>query len=299
MISDRYYMRANDSAKGLAPLLWLLGVIVAGFIVQCSVDAIVPGTTDRWLALSPANIASGRVWTLFTYSLLHDRNNLLHLIANVLGILFIGRLLLPVVGTRRFLWTYFGAVFAGGLLWLAVNFFRPFPPPLIGASAGAYGLLALFCCRFAYERMTILLFFVIPLTIIPRYFLMVIGGIEALFFLFAELFPVGAPSGFAHSAHIAGIVAGIIAYRAIRNAPEPGEEDEEERPRHAIELPSWMKKKSAGSTSSSFKINLTAREDLKAEVDRILDKINTSGFGSLTAEEKRTLDEARNLMTKH
>ena len=299
MISDRYYMRANDPAKGLAPLLWLLGALVAGFIAQCSVDAIVPGTTSRWLALSPANIASGRIWTLFTYSLLHDRDNLLHLIGNVLAILFVGRILLPVVGTRRFLWTYFGAVFAGGLLWLAVNFFRPFAPPLIGASAGAYGLLALFCCRFAYERMTILLFFVIPLTIIPRYFLMVIGGIEALFFLFAELFPVGAPSGFAHSAHIAGMVAGIIAYRAIRNAPELGEEDEEERPRRTIELPSWMKKKSPGSTSSSFKVNLTAREDLKAEVDRILDKINTSGFGSLTAEEKRTLDEARNLMTKH
>jgi len=297
MISDRYYMRANDPAKGLAPLLWLLGAIVAGFIAQCTVDAFAPGTTGRWLALSPENILHGRVWTLLTYSLLHDRENLLHLIANVLGILFVGRLLLPAIGTRRFLWAYFGAVFAGGVLWLAVNFFRA-PPPLIGASAGAYGLLALFCCRFAYERMTILLFFVIPITIIPRYFLMVIGGIEALFFLFAELFPVGAPSGFAHSAHIAGMIAGIIAYRAIRNAPEPGEDDEEERPRRTIELPSWMKKKSSGSTSSSFKVNLTAREDLKAEVDRILDKINTSGFGSLTAEEKRTLDEARNLMTK-
>ena len=298
MISDRYYMRANDPAKGLAPLLWLLGAIVAGFIAQCTIDAFAPGTTGRWLALSPENILHGRVWTLLTYSLLHDRENLLHLIANVLSILFIGRLLLPVIGARRFLWSYFGAVLAGGVLWLAVNFFRA-PPPLIGASAGAYGLLALFCCRFAYERMTILLFFVIPITIVPRYFLMVIGGIEALFFLFAELFPVGAPSGFAHSAHIAGMVAGIIAYRAIRNAPEPGEDDEDERPRRTIELPSWMKKKSPGSTSSSFKVNLTAREDLKAEVDRILDKINTSGFGSLTAEEKRTLDEARNLMTKH
>jgi hypothetical protein len=28
-------------------------------------------------------------------------------------------------------------------------------------------------------------------------------------------------------------------------------------------------------------------------VDRILDKINLHGFGSLTAEEKRVLDEAR------
>ena len=301
MISDRYYMRAEDPAKGLGPLLWLLGAIVAGFIVQCSIDAFAPGSAERWLALTPAGIAQGKLWTLVTYSFLHDPKNLLHLIANVLGILFVGRLLLPVLGTRHFLWSYFAAVIAGGLLWLAVNFFRAAPPPLIGASAGAYGLLALFCCRFAYERMTVLLFFIIPITIVPRYFLMVIGGIEALFFLFAELFPVGAQSGFAHSAHIAGMIAGIIAYRAIRNAPEIDADDEDERPQRApIELPSWMRKKTSSDTtaSTSFKVNLTARENLKAEVDRILDKINTSGFGSLTAEEKRTLDEARNLMTK-
>ena len=301
MISDRYYMRANDPTKGLAPLLWLLGALVAGFIAQRTIDTFVPGTTDRWFALTPEGIANGRIWTLFTYAFLHDPKNLLHLIANGLGILFVGRLLLPAIGTRRFMLTYFGAVVAGGLLWLAVNFFRPYSPPLVGASAGAYGLLALFCCRFAYERMTVLLFFLIPITIVPRYFLMVIGGIEALFFLFAELFPVGAQSGFAHSAHIAGMIAGIIAYRAIRNAPEIDADDEDERPQRApIELPSWMRKKTSSDTtaSTSFKVNLTARENLKAEVDRILDKINTSGFGSLTAEEKRTLDEARNLMTK-
>ena len=298
MISDRYYMRAEDPAKGLGPLLWLLGAIVAGFIVQCSIDAFAPGSAERWLALTPAGIAQGKLWTLVTYSFLHDPKNLLHLIANVLGILFVGRLLLPVLGTRHFLWSYFAAVIAGGLLWLAVNFFRAAPPPLIGASAGAYGLLALFCCRFAYERMTVLLFFIIPFTVVPRYLLMVVGGIEALFFLFAELFPVGAPSQFAHSAHIAGIIAGIIAYRAIRNAPPPSEDDEIDRPRRSIELPGWMKKTSTDAASSTFKVNLTAREDLKAEVDRILDKINTSGFASLTAEEKRTLDEARNLMTK-
>jgi membrane associated rhomboid family serine protease len=301
MISDRYYMRANDSAKGLAPLLWLIGALVAGFIVQRTVDSFWPHTTDYWIALTPENIAHGRIWTLVTYSFLHDPENLLHLIANALGILFIGRLLLPTIGTRRFLWTYFGAVLAGGLLWLAVNFFRSSPvfhPSLIGASAGAYGLLALFCCRFAYERMTILLFFIVPLTVIPRYFLMAIGAIETLFFLFAELFPIGAQSSFAHSAHIAGMVAGIIAYRALRNAPP--EDDEEEEPAHrAIELPSWMRKKSPSTTpTTALQGNITGRENLKAEVDRILDKINTSGFGSLTAEEKRTLDEARNLMTK-
>jgi hypothetical protein len=34
-------------------------------------------------------------------------------------------------------------------------------------------------------------------------------------------------------------------------------------------------------------------------VDRILDKINSHGFGSLSPEEKRLLDEAKDLLSRH
>jgi hypothetical protein len=40
-----------------------------------------------------------------------------------------------------------------------------------------------------------------------------------------------------------------------------------------------------------------SRADLRAEVDRILDKINSEGFASLSADEKRRLDEARALLS--
>ncbi len=295
MISDRAYMRANNPARELAPLLWLIGALVVGFLAQLGINWAFTGFTSEWLALTPENILRGRVWTLLTYSFLHDPSNLLHLVGNALGILFIGRLLLPAIGTRRFFLSYFGAVAAGGLFWLAVNFARPDRPVLIGASAGCFGLLALFCCRFAFERLTLLLFFIIPITVVPRYLLIVLGSVETLFFLFAELLPSGARTGIAHSAHVAGIIAGIIAHRAIRTQAE----EDEPVSRKAIDLPDWMRKKSTGSGSASFKVDIAPRKDLKAEVDRILDKINTSGFGSLTVEEKRTLDEARNLMSKH
>ena len=38
--------------------------------------------------------------------------------------------------------------------------------------------------------------------------------------------------------------------------------------------------------------------NLREEVDRILDKINSSGFGSLTDEEKDTLNRAKELLGK-
>ena len=34
------------------------------------------------------------------------------------------------------------------------------------------------------------------------------------------------------------------------------------------------------------------------EVDRILDKINEKGFGALTQQEKRTLDEAKDVLRR-
>jgi len=45
-------------------------------------------------------------------------------------------------------------------------------------------------------------------------------------------------------------------------------------------------------------VNVGSREHLRAEVDRILDKINSQGFGALTADEKRILDEARDLLSR-
>ena len=41
------------------------------------------------------------------------------------------------------------------------------------------------------------------------------------------------------------------------------------------------------------------RENLRAEVDRILDKINSDGFGSLSAAERQILGDARDLLSKN
>ena len=61
-------------------------------------------------------------------------------------------------------------------------------------------------------------------------------------------------------------------------------------------------------TAGTYKVNLSGTEpekptrmgkaDLRAEVDRILDKINSQGFGSLTDEEKRCLDQAKDLLNR-
>jgi hypothetical protein len=67
-----------------------------------------------------------------------------------------------------------------------------------------------------------------------------------------------------------------------------------------IELPRWVKQRStkAAAPAPAYSVNIGGRGHLRAEVDRILDKINSDGFGSLSAEEKKLLDEARDLIGK-
>jgi hypothetical protein len=67
-----------------------------------------------------------------------------------------------------------------------------------------------------------------------------------------------------------------------------------------IELPRWLKRgpRADALPASPSRVNLGSPADLRAEVDRILDKINSEGFGALTSDEKRVLDEARDLLSK-
>ncbi|MCC5022360.1 MAG: hypothetical protein J6386_06020 [Candidatus Synoicihabitans palmerolidicus] len=39
-------------------------------------------------------------------------------------------------------------------------------------------------------------------------------------------------------------------------------------------------------------------QNLRAEVDRILDKINSQGFGALTDDEKQLLDQAKDMLNQ-
>ena len=48
------------------------------------------------------------------------------------------------------------------------------------------------------------------------------------------------------------------------------------------------------SSKTNYRVNF-GDSSLKAETDRILDKINDKGFGSLTVAEKETLEKAKKL----
>jgi membrane associated rhomboid family serine protease len=294
MLYDRSYMRDVTPSRSFSPIAWLMGLLVGMFVLQNVAEVWFQSrAVTNAFALSGEAMRSGKLWTLATYGTLHAPGNILHLLANLLGLFFLGRAVLAMLGTRRFLWIYIGCGLAGSLLWLLVNHQRP--AVLMGASASVLGLLGAFAALEPNRRIQFLLFFIIPVTVLPKYLAIVVGGIDLLGFLFAELPAGGMRSGIAHSAHLAGLLTGVAFVRWWQRA-----ELREPASRPAIELPRWLARRRGTATpvATNYKVNVPSRENLKAEVDRILDKINSQGFGALTAEEKRTLDEARELLSR-
>ncbi len=298
MAAHRSYLRDDYRPyrpQGTSGLTWLLAAIAAAFVLQniflrwFNADSII----DNSLALTVGNLAAGKVWTLLTYGFLHSVDSfpyLLHIVGNLVGIYFLGRELIPVMGERRFLGLYFAAVTVGGLAWVAAHWSTG--GMAVGATAGLCGLLVVYAGFFPKRQVTFLLFFVFPITIKPKLLTLGVLGLELCGFIFYEIIGAISPFGITHSAHLGGMLAGWIYFQYLhetqwqmpwRNAPsEPPDDSTVE-----ADIPP---------TAPSGPAN---RVDLRAEIDRILDKINSEGFGSLTEAEKRVLDAAKDLLSRH
>jgi membrane associated rhomboid family serine protease len=297
MLSDRSYMRDTAPSGRTSVLGWILCATAAVFILQ-NVATRVLGEgylLEHLLGLSVGGLRSGRIWTLLSYGFLHPQDNLLQILFIGLTLYFLGRDLLPVVGSRRFVGLYAGSLILGGLFWAGVNWRNGGAVTgglLLGAVPAVTGLLALYALLFPDREITLLLLF-IPVTVKPKYVALAVLGLDLFCCLFYEVFGAVPPLAFAPSAHLGGMAAGWLYYRLAH------ERDWSFHPRPAVELPKWMKRKPpAGEAPPSYHVNLGTREHLRAEVDRILDKINSQGFASLTPEEKRLLDDARDLLSR-
>ena len=304
MIYDRPYMSTSFDQRFKNALIWLIGANVAVFALQHIFRGLF-GTNfiiDAFV-LSLDSVWQGKIWTLFTYSFLHSESVPLHLIGNMLGVFFLGRALLPELGAKRFMQLYFGSVLIGGLLWLFSTTLSQIgasgpaafaSPKVLGASGAVFGLLTMFACLYPNREIQVLLMFIIPVRVKPKTLAFIALGFSVFAFLFYELL---GNSTTAHSAHLGGMLGGWLFFRYVHR---PGYS----RPAEgiSIKMPSWFKRKKASKSAESsynYKVNISQKPaDLKAEVDRILDKINSQGFGSLSPREKEILDQAGDLLKR-
>ena len=169
---------------------------------------------------------------------------------------------------------------------------------MVGASAGAFGLVAAFAMLYPEQSLTMFLFFIIPITMRAKFLVVLLAALGVSGLLFP---PDNSPNAvhIAHAAHLGGMLAGIIFVRfaAHLNWPNLLGPPSSSVPKRLVKV---LSHKSApwGQTRQDPAEDLPAEEFLSQQVDPILDKINAHGISSLTERERRILEAARRKMGK-
>jgi len=296
-------MREEPYAPARTLTVTLIIVNAVIFFIQIILHAFWPRfPLDHYFALSFDGLRHGYIWQLLTFQFLHG--GLLHLLLNSWAIYVFGRPVEEALGKSRFLKLYLGSGFFGGLLYVGCSYFLPREfgglmidgthVPVVGASAGLFGLIAAFAALFPHQRLTLLLFFVLPITLTARTLLIASAAIAVFGVLLAR-------DNIAHGAHLGGMLAGYIMirwgiklrFRFSNWRPLQTRQRKRELVRAAaVRDRHWRR------TSTGAETELPSEEFISREVDPILDKISAHGIQSLTERERKILEAARKKMAK-
>jgi len=262
----RYYMSGARLGGMLTPgVKALLIANAVGFLFQMAVgrrmenEVIIP-----LLGLTPAAVWGHlALWQPGTYMFLHGGG--LHLLFNMLALWMFGGTLESVWGTKQFFKYYFitgiGAGLSNCLLTPTMNI------PIIGASGAVYGLLAAYGILFPNS-----LIYIYGLFPVKAKWLVIIFGV---FEFMASVNP--ATGNIAHLVHLGGMLIGVVYLRhdyILRWG--------------ACRIKGWQREKQQREEEKQA----GREENLRREVDDLLDKINEVGIENLTSWERRRLREA-------
>ena len=273
---DRDYTRADyESQPQYAPQMrmffprltpgvkWLLIINVAAFL-PCFIVKPLGEFFYAWFSVYPASVGmSLQIWRLVSYQFLHDIYGFGHIFWNMLILYFLGSIIEPHWGTKKFVVFYLICGAMGGVFypllalvgWLSVG-------PLVGASGAILGLIAAGAMLFPNLRVYVLGIFPIKLA-----FLAIILGVISVM---SVLRPDVIENAGGEAAHLAGMVAGVVY----------------------VFSESWRDRFKLRMRSGAWERKMTAQRNLQSEVDRILQKVHDSGIHSLSSREKKILKKA-------
>ena len=235
---------------------WVMRLLIANgvmFLLQRTVTGV-----EQPFVLVPALLLS-RPWTIISYMFLHGGFG--HLLFNMISLFFFGPRLESRLGSRNFLILYLASGMAGALLSLVFS-----PSAIIGASGAIFGVLLGFAMFWPRDK--ILIWGILP---IEARFLVAGMTVLALMGGFT-----GSRDGVAHFAHLGGFVGGFLALKFF----------EWRSPANTWKRKTAPAAKRESGPSAMARWTSIKRDDLhevnRAELDRILDQISTTGLASLT-----------------
>ena len=243
----------------------------------------IPSTTFlSWFHLLPSfSEVLYRPWTLITYSFLHG--SFMHILWNMILLYFVSRMYLNLFSEQQFLKNYLLGVLVGGLVFLiGYNLFPVFNgmyPPLVGASAGVMAVL-IFVATYTPNQEVRLLFINVKLQYI---------GIALVVVDILQI-PNGNAGG--RLAHLGGAFIGFLYANQLQKGNDIGSGLD----RIWNFISSLFVAKKAKNMHTVHRSETVSKNKTKngqqQKIDAILDKISTSGYESLTQEEKDFLFRA-------
>ena len=221
-IYNRNFMGPNANQPAQRPIeplsivVKLILVTVGVFLLQILTQR--QGSAEdslafEWLAAERDLVLKyGQVWRLLTYAFCHSETHFVHIVCNMVGLFFLGRMVARTLGEREFLWVYLtAAVFAGVVQVCSMAMIRSEGQDwTLGASGAVSALFVLFAMY--YPRMKLYLFGLVPVE--ARVLLALVVAYDTLGFLGlvpSVFVPSGASVG--HAAHLGGMIFGFLYFR--------------------------------------------------------------------------------------
>ncbi|HEX7919098.1 MAG TPA: rhomboid family intramembrane serine protease [Gemmatimonadales bacterium] len=243
---------------------------------------------EEWLRFDPA-LGLTRPWTVVTYAFVHG--GVLHLLFNGLALFLFGPSVERRLGGPGFLLYFLYCVVGAAAFALVVQRITPVPP-FVGASGGIVGVLLAYAWLHPDQE---LIAFPIPVPIKARTMVILLACYDMAGMLFLrDLINTGT----AHEAHLGGLLFGWIFIRMGGMGRKVASEVLPPRPRvhHHASVAAGESDRLATRPTDR---RPPALDPAQAELDRVLDKISATGMNSLTATERKFLDEVAKKKKEH
>jgi membrane associated rhomboid family serine protease len=252
----------------------LVGVHVGFAIITCILVALGASSVLDYLQFDSARVLYlGQIWRIGTYALVHAPSGLLWFAVEMYMLFVFGREVERFVGRRAYIFLYVSLLIAPAALLTAWGFWQR--SALAGSPALHFGIFVAFAT--IYPRVELLL------RITAKWFALILAAVYTL-----QLLAYHAWTDMAVVWTSIGVAFLFVEWRGA--GPELV----------------WLNNlKARFQRKPKFRVvpkpsgrRVVEPDDVYASVDPILDKISKSGIGSLTANERRQLDQARNRLLR-
>jgi membrane associated rhomboid family serine protease len=271
--------RQNSTGRESRLTPWVGRIMLANATVLVLLSTVLtaPGFFDA-LQFDP-HLALRRPWTFFSYLFVHG--GVFHLGGNLLLLFVFGPPVERRLGGRAFLLYYLYCGVGAAAFTLGLSSFMAVPP-LVGATGAGLGTALAFA--FAWPDADAVLT-PLPIRVSARALVLLLASADLILALWA-------PDGAAQLGYLGGLAAGYVFFRVQSLAARRQRKGPKSIAHRPVMAPIPVRQGGTLTEVRPARARPEPREEYPAdEVDRVLDKISAFGIQSLTADERRFLDD--------